>query len=234
MLRWAVPILAYHRVGQANGDHVPTVSAEAFAWQMAYLARHRYTVLDFSEVVERLAQRKPITRKTVAITFDDGYEGTVTIAAPILHRYGFCATVFITPSEVATRGFMTWEQIAAIAQNGFTIGSHTMHHTYLPMVSLEKARYELSESKRVLEERLHRPVEWLSYPVGGYTTEVQALARELGYRGACTTNRGVSKSTLDLFGLRRIKMTEADRRPWLLRVKLSGFYDTFRALKAPG
>jgi hypothetical protein len=102
------------------------------------------------------------------------------------------------------------------------------------MVSLEKARHELSESKRVLEERLHRPVEWLSYPVGGYTQEVQALARGLGYRGACTTNRGVSKSALDLFGLRRIKMTEADRHPWLLRVKLSGFYDTFRALRAPG
>ena len=67
-----------------------------------------------------------------------------------------------------------------------------------------------------------------------YTEAIQELARGLGYRGACTTNRGVSKSALDLFGLRRIKMTEADRHPWLLRVKLSGFYDTFRALRAPG
>ena len=133
-LRWHVPIVGYHRVGRATGDHVPTVSAAAFERQMAYLARHRYTVLDFPEVVERLAHRGTFDRKTVAITFDDGYEGTATIAAPILDRYGFHATVFVTPSEVGLPGFLTWEQVKAMAGNGVTIGSHTMHHTSLPMV----------------------------------------------------------------------------------------------------
>ncbi len=232
-LGWQVPVLGYHRVGEAKGDHVPTVSAKAFEWQIAYLARHRYAVLDLPELVQRLQAGQPIPRKSTVITFDDGYEGTATLAGPILHRYGFRATVFVTPSEVGLPGFMTWPQVKDIASNGFTIGSHTMHHTYLPMVSHEKAQQELAESKRTLEMQLGRTIEWLSYPVGGYTEAVQALARGLGYRGACTTNRGIHKWKIDLYALRRIKMTEADQRPLFLRVKLSGFYDSFRTLHAP-
>lgn len=233
MLRWAVPIVGYHRVGEAKGDHVPTVSAQAFEQQMAYLARHRYTVLDLPEVAQRVQAGQPIPRKSVVITFDDGYEETATVAGPILHRHGFRATVFVTPSEVGLPGFMTWPQVKEIASNGLTIGSHTMHHTYLPMVSHEKAQQELAESKRTLETQLGHAVEWLSYPVGGYTSAIQELARGVGYRGACTTNRGTDKWKLDLYALRRIKMTEADQHPLLLRAKLSGFYDCFRTLHAP-
>ena len=232
-LWWRVPILGYHRVGPMRNDHVPTVSASAFEWQMAYLARHRYTVMPLPELGQKLSRREAVGRKTVAITFDDGYEGTATLAAPILHRYGFRATVFVTPSEVAMPGFMTWEQIKMIAQDGVIIGSHTMHHTYLPMVSHEKAQVELAESKRALELQLGQAIEWLSYPVGGYTVAVQELAKQIGYRGACTTNRGIHKWTTDLYALRRIKITEADQHPLLLRAKLSGFYDCFRTLRSP-
>ena len=232
-LSWRVPILAYHRIGEPTGDHVPTVTPESFEAQLACIARRRVTVLDLDEVIGMMKRCEPIPRRSIVITFDDGYEETASIAAGLLRRFGFRATVFVTPKEVGSPGFMSWEQVRAIANDGLTIGSHTLHHTYLPVVSREQARRELVESKQMLEQQLGRSIDWLSYPVGGFTPEIQALVRAAGYRAALTTNRGVSKRSDDLFAIRRIKVTERDRHPAVFWVKLSGYYDLFRRLEHP-
>ena len=236
MSRWSyhLPILGYHRVGPFKGDHVPTVSPEAFERQLALLARCRYRVLGLEEAAERMQQTPSALRHAAVITFDDGYEETASVAWPLLKRFGFPATVFVTPAEVGRPGFATWEQIVAMARDGMTIGSHTMHHRYLPLVSEDRLPEELVDSKRVIEERIGRSVRLLSYPVGGFTPQVQAMARQAGYAAACTTNRALSlRNGVDPFALRRIKVTERDAHPLLLRVKLSGYYDVFRELKRP-
>ena len=228
-----LPILGYHRVGVLKADHVPTVSGEAFERQLACLARHGYRVLSLDEVVDGLDRGEPLPRRSVAITFDDGYEETATVAWPLLKRFGMPATVFVTPAEVGQAGFLTWAQVVALAREGMTIGSHTMHHSYLPLVPEGRLPEELVLSKQLLEERIGRPVHFLSYPVGGFTPLAQAVVKQAGYRAACTTNRVSSINGLDRFALRRVKVTERDRHSWLFRAKLSGYYDMFRQLKAP-
>ena len=227
------PILAYHRVGAHQRDHVPTVSSEAFELQLSFLARRRYRVVGLEDVVDGLIRGARLPRRMAAITFDDGYAETSTIAWPLLKRFGFPATVFVSTDEVGRPGFATWEQVAAMAKEGMTIGSHTIHHSYVPLVSSERLPAELAESKRTIEERLGRPVRFLSYPIGGYTPEAQAVARQAGYLAACTTNRAASRNGIDPFALRRVKVTDRDANLWLFRVKLSGYYDAFRQLKPP-
>ena len=235
MSRWTyhLPILGYHRVGGVRGDHVPTISADTFERQLAFLARHHYQVVDLHEVVDCLDRGRALPRRSLAITFDDGYEETYTIAWPLLKRFGFPATVFVTPGEVGLQGFVTWEQVTAMAADGITIGNHTMHHSYLPLVTEERLGEELVDSKRMIEDRIARRVEFISYPVGGFTPQAQEVIRQAGYRAACTTNRAVSRAGIDRYALRRIKVTERDRHPLLLWVKVSGYYDLFRELKAP-
>ena len=227
-----VPVLAYHRVGPVTADHVPTVSTGAFERQMAFLARGRYRVVSFDEMVEALRVGRQLPRRSVVVTFDDGYLGTLTEAAPVLRRFGFCATVFVATSEVGTEGFLSWDQLRTLSSDGFTVGSHTLHHTFLPSISLVHARTEVVESKRILEEELKRPIRFFSYPVGGFTSQVAQAVQESGYTAACTTNRGLSKKTMDLFAIRRIKMTERDS-PLSMWMKLSGQYDFFRRLEPP-
>jgi peptidoglycan/xylan/chitin deacetylase (PgdA/CDA1 family) len=235
MNRWSyhTPILGYHRVGPYKGDYVPTVSADAFERQLSFLARFRYRVLSLSQLAELLDHGKPMPRRAAVITFDDGYEETHSVAWPLLKRFGFPAAVFVTPSEVSAPGFMTWEQIRELSADGFTVGSHTMHHSYLPLVEARRLPEELVQSKRVIEEQIGRPAEFLSYPVGGFTADVQAAARQAGYRAACTTNRAMTCRILDRYALRRIKVTERDAHPLLFWVKLSGYYDAFRQLRRP-
>ena len=227
------PILGYHRVGRFRDDHVPTVSAEAFERQLAFLARRGYRVVPVETFAACLREGRPFPRRSIAITFDDGYEETLSVAWPLLKRFGLPATVFITPMEIGRPGFLTWAQAGTLAQEGMAIGSHTMSHSYLPLVSGEQLARELSASKRVIEEQLGRPVHVLSYPVGGFTQEVQTLAREAGYLAACTTNRTSALNGRDPFALRRIKVTELDANPLAFWAKLSGYYDAFRRLKAP-
>ena len=228
-----LPILAYHRVGELQRDHVPTVSAEAFERQLATLARHRYRVLSLDEAVAALEPGGSHPRRSTVITFDDGYAETHTVAWPMLKRFGFPATVFVTPGEVGQPGFVTWEQVLEMSKDAITIGSHTMHHSYLPLVSQDRLPEELVQSKTVIEERIGRPVRYLSYPVGGYTPAAQVMAKDAGYQAAFTTNRGTSRAAVDYFALRRIKVTEADAHPLSLLVKVSGYYDLFRELKRP-
>ena len=235
MTRWSyhLPILGYHRVGVYRADHVPTISPEAFERQLSWLARFRYRVLSFDEVVDLLESGGGLPRRSVAITFDDGYEETYTVAWPLLKRFAFPAAVFVAPAEVGCPGFATWEQLVEMARDGLTVGSHTMHHSYLPLVSETRLRYELVQSKQLIEARLGRPVQYLSYPIGGFTPAAQAFARQAGYRAACTTNRTASRAGLDRYALRRIKMTERDVHPLALLAKVSGYYDLFRRLKQP-
>lgn len=231
--QYYLPILGYHRIGVARVDHVPTVSAEAFERQLAFLARRRYRVLSLEDIAALLDRGEALPRRSTVITFDDGYEETYTIAWPLLKRFGFSATVFVTPGEVASSGFATWEQLTAMAKDGMTIGSHTMHHSYIPTVPADRLSEEVVESKRVIEERLGAPVRFFSYPVGGFTMEARALVEQAGYRAACTTNRASPVAHLDRFALRRVKITERDTHPLSLQVKLSGYYDLFRQLKQP-
>ncbi len=227
------PILGYHRIGAFKGDHVPTVSAQAFERQLAFLARRRVQVLPLEALVASVARGEAFPRRSVVITFDDGYEETYTVAWPLLKRFGFPATVFVAPAEVGMSGFVTWVQLVEMATDAMTIGSHTMHHAYLPLVGDEGLREELVESKRVIEQRIGRAVQFVSYPVGGFTPQVQALAKQAGYAAACTTNRAAPRAVLDRYALRRIKITERDSHPLVFWAKVSGYYDGFRRLKDP-
>lgn len=228
-----VPILGYHKIGEHKGDHVPTVTPEAFEKQLAFLRRYRFEVWPLERLVAALAAKQRIPRRVTAITFDDGYVETCTIAWPLLRRYEFPAMVFAATAEVGLPGFATWAQLREMAQDGLTVGSHTIHHTYVPRAARQMLQQEFQESKQRLEQELGRMIRYLSYPVGGFTAEAQQLAREAGYAAAFTTNRAFERR-LDLYAIRRIKMTDKDTNPVILLAKLSGYYDTFRRLPAPG
>ena len=59
----------------------------------------------------------PVPDKLVVLTFDDSSASHHAIAAPLLKRYGFGATFFITEGftfRTNKRDYMTWEQIAEL------------------------------------------------------------------------------------------------------------------------
>lgn len=83
------------------------------------------TILSGAEGVRSLPE------KLVVLTFDDSSASHHAIAAPLLQRYGFGATFFVTEGftfRTNKRDYMTWEQIAELHRSGFEIGNHTRDH----------------------------------------------------------------------------------------------------------
>ena len=98
----------------------------------------------------------------------------------------------------------TWDEIAAASGNGVIFGSHTVDHIRLSRVSGEIARAELAQSKHTIEQHAGLPCRYLAYPNGDFNEAVAAIAREMGYAAAFTTQEGLNKRGDDPLRLRRI------------------------------
>jgi peptidoglycan/xylan/chitin deacetylase (PgdA/CDA1 family) len=89
--------------------------------------------------------------------------------------------------------YLSKQQAARIAEREWvTIGSHTLSHPNLLLLSIEDVRRELKESKRRLEQISGKPVRHLSYPNGFWNDRIAAIAKECGYWTASSTARGVN------------------------------------------
>jgi hypothetical protein len=91
--------------------------------------------------------------KAVIINFDDGYKSHFLYAKPILDKYGFKATFFIVCGKMETNPkWMTWQDIAALKDDGMDIQSHTMTHAHLNAVSAQQLDYEIGYAKQCLAD----------------------------------------------------------------------------------
>jgi len=169
-----------------------TVTTADFGQQLDYLRSHGYTSITLADLFDAMYHNGPLPPKPVILTFDDGYEDAFTDAFPLLQERGFKGTFAIVTGFVGSPGYLTWEQIKAMAGAGMEFASHTVNHIDLNIASEETIRDELASSKRTLEEQLRRPVDFFVYPSGepfrsGSEARQQAvigLLGETGYVGA--------------------------------------------------
>ena len=228
---YVVPVIMYHKVEDSAVIRTDTVSPENFLKHISYIADHAYNVLTLDEFVEGVRNNRRFSRNSVVITFDDGYDNNLTFAVPVLKKYQFPAIFFVSPGFTKKEGFLTWEQLKIIVEEGFSIGSHGMTQAYLPDISYDDRQYEMKDSRRILKERLGVPVNYFSYPVSGFTDEIKKEVKEAGYKGAMATNRGNDRFNKDIYEINRIRLCDKDNTDFILWVKLTGYYNLFRKLK---
>jgi peptidoglycan/xylan/chitin deacetylase (PgdA/CDA1 family) len=223
-VRDGVPILMYHELTARPhpGFRRYSVSPGRFRAQMRFLARRKYHAVSLSTLAAwREAGTMPPAR-TVAITFDDGFRSCVEVAGPILKKFGFSATFFIVAGEVgACSSWLTgelgielpladWSALRNLVADGHECGAHSLTHPRLPELPADRCRVELVESKRTLEAHLGGEIAHLAYPYGAQTAGVRTLARQAGYRTACSTMAGLSGPADDPYALRRVEVTGGD------------------------
>lgn len=92
------------------------VTADEFRAQMQIL-RARYDVVPLEDLAGRLANGQAVER-LAAVTFDDGWKTTRTLAAPILHDLQLPSTVFVATGLVGTdtRGLWTHRVWASLSK----------------------------------------------------------------------------------------------------------------------
>lgn len=220
VLASGLSILVYHQIRtDDNGppDSATAISLERFERQMKYLHEQGYTTLNSDEVADYVAGRRSFNgKKIIAIHMDDGWKSGL-LALPALDRYAFRASFWIISGTGIGSPHMDWEDVEAIARNPrYEVMSHTLTHPWkdgdtlvdwvngrTPGKGVLQARRELLESRRLLAEKLQKPVKYLAWPGGFYDETLIGLATESGYAALFTIDDGTNRSGGDLRRIRR-------------------------------
>ncbi len=222
--QYVVPIIMYHNIDENSVASRLSVSPESFRRQMNFLKSHKYNIVKLEDLAGMLKENK-LPSKTIAITFDDGYENNYTSAYPVLKKLGLQATIFIIPTMIGTDGYLTWGQVIEMSESGFiVIGSHTMTHAWLPTQPAQKQDSEIRDSKFAIKSHLNREVGAFSYPLGGFNKDVREKVINAGYKIAVATNPGKRYPKHDLFAMKRLRISSTSDNLFVFWFEITGFY----------
>lgn len=136
------------------------------------------------------------------------------------------ATISPLPDEFAKAD---WAELRSMDPAIMEIGSHTRTHANLAAFKTEQALDdEVGESRRIIEQKIERPVLHFCYPWGRYNDRVVAKVRQHGYMSATTTNYGPNVQGADLMLLKRIG-TDGDFTKF--KAQLSGAFGLYVSLR---
>jgi len=136
---------------------------------------------------------------------------------PVLDKHKLKASFWIITGNGIGGLYLDWSDIERLAANPrYEVYSHTVSHPWDPNNNLvtwvqgpakdegrRDALNELAESKRVLEQRLGKPVPYLAWPSGWYDDTLVGLAKEAGYTALLTTEPGLNRRGDDVLRIHR-------------------------------
>jgi peptidoglycan/xylan/chitin deacetylase (PgdA/CDA1 family) len=101
---------------------------------------------------------------------------------------------------------LTWDQVRHMHKENVAFGAHTVTHPFLSKMTRDDVAWEVSESKRRIEQELQSPVQYFAYPNGrqeDFAPFNKEVIRSAGYSAAVTTIWGVNSASTDRMELRR-------------------------------
>ncbi len=203
-----------------------------FEAQLRYFRDH-FKPVSLTQALDAL-ERGRVDDPLLAITFDDGFEDNLTLAAPALEAHGMRATFFIPGHSLSLREddraglelfarerlllgqpmkHLSAAQLRELHARGHEIGSHSESHRPMGGLPPHEAEHELAASKRHLEQVLGEPIHYFAWPFGwpkDFSPELARTAARLGYRKTLSASRGPNRP--------------GDTQPWLHRDHVDPFW----------
>ncbi|WP_254906471.1 polysaccharide deacetylase family protein [Clostridium tyrobutyricum] len=203
----SVPVLMFHSIDYEKGNEL-RIPKDVFREKMKFLKDSGYTTLTLTEFYKFIEENKPVPKKSVLITFDDGYEDNYVNAYPVLKEFGFHATIFVITSTVdKDSSYLTSKQLREMNENGIDIESHTVNHDDLDKLSYEKQLETLRNSKEFLENILNKKIDYIAYPFGHFNQNTIKAAQVSGYKMAFSTESGWGNKSQGIYKLHRVYMS---------------------------
>lgn len=182
-----VLILNYHLIdGKAYSYNafggIYAVDLKDFERQLSVLKDFDVKVSSLNDVIDN----KISDNFCVALTFDDGNPSDFDLVFPLLMKYGYTATFFLSTQNLEKNGVL-WENYRQMKNQGFGIGSHGITHRDISNIYSSEAKIELQESKRIIESNINDSVRFFSVPFGRYNSNIIKLAKQVGYEAILST-----------------------------------------------
>lgn len=188
-----VLIVNYHLIADEKDQQdslggIYTLTGSAFEAQMNWLSKSGLPVISLDE----LTTGQLVEPLTVVLTFDDGNSSDYEWVAPVLKKYGFTASFFISLYHLK-RNMLSWGNYRELSRQGHCLGAHGVNHVDLTSLAESEAELELYESKRAIEQMTGCPVDYFSFPFGSYNQKLLNQAKKAGYRTVLSTrgNRNI-------------------------------------------
>ena len=198
-----LPFLVYHDI-RVDPRNLYDIDVGAFARHLELIVREGWSAVSIRAFLAWQGGAGALPRRTLVLTFDDGYAGHGEKVFPLLVRRSLSAAFFISVGMVGKEGYLSWDRIAEMDRGGMEIGSHGFSHRPLSIMSDADLRRELLSSRTILEERLGHAVDILSVPRGYYSRRVREFAVRAGYRAVCTSRISFNHRSSDPLDLGRI------------------------------
>lgn len=138
-------------------------------------------------ILSAVGIQEPIPDKLVVLTFDDSKASHYTVVRPLLKKYGFGATFFITEGftfRTNKDDYLTWEQIAELHRDGFEIGNHTRDHMGLSKANLPRLKEQVEAiNAQCAAHGIPAPTSF-AYPGNTIDRDAIQMLADLGFRFA--------------------------------------------------
>ena len=203
-----VLILEYHRVNDDTaGKDDYSLSREQFQEQLNYFQANGYNTISLMEFIRAQKYGEELPDKPIILTFDDGYEDNYTNMMPMVKNMGMKATMFMPTNFVGKEGYVSWQQLKQMQEDGIEIGSHTANHLPLSDMHGEALSNEIKLSKLMMEWNGMKTIYFFSYPNGAYTDEAIQSLKDNNYLAAVTGDAGYNTFDTDKYLLQRVNVS---------------------------
>lgn len=203
-----LPIIMYHYVEYVadKGDTIRiglNTTPAMFEKELQSIKNHGYETVFMKDVPDFLSGKTKMPPKTIALTFDDGYQDFHPYVLPLLKKYNLKATIYIISNFIGRHNYMSESEIKDVIASGLVeIGSHTLNHVNLRNNPDIK---EITESKINLEKTFNIKVYSFAYPYGGFSKDSVEIVQKAGYTNATSVIPGVYQSQTNKFYLSRLR-----------------------------
>jgi peptidoglycan/xylan/chitin deacetylase (PgdA/CDA1 family) len=219
LARASVPVLCYHQIraptaADSAQDRAYIVAPGVFARQMRTLRRAGYTTITGDALVAHVARGAPLPAKPVLLTFDDGSEGQMTHALPVLRRLRFRATFFVMTVVLGKPGWFSRRQVRALDSEGMTIGAHTWDHHAVTTYGDADWATQITAPNRELAGIVGHPIRLFAYPYGLWNSAAFPHLAAAGYTAAFQLAEALDPHQ-PLWTLRRIAVPQVGGRQLL-------------------
>jgi peptidoglycan/xylan/chitin deacetylase (PgdA/CDA1 family) len=184
-------VLVYHTISapveplEADAD----ISPAKFERHLQWLSRWRQ-VVSLEDTLDA-----PTGRNLVAITFDDGYQDNLTVALPLLEKFQLPMTIFVTAGFLGRDTYLSESELRELSQHPLvTVGAHGLWHRHFNRLTRSDARFELTESRRLLSSITGKPVDLLAWPFGECNEKLEQLSADCGYRASWSVWKGTNSA----------------------------------------
>jgi peptidoglycan/xylan/chitin deacetylase (PgdA/CDA1 family) len=182
-----------------------TVSPSDFEAMLKYLKDNGYTTVTTKDLWWSLDQTAALPAKPVMLTFDDGYADAFSVVLPYLKAYGMTGTFFITVNLVDKPGYISRDQVRALADAGMDVESHAMDH--IPMLgTLAGQTYQMCRARAFLSDWTGTDVRHFAYPSGDYNDTSLVALQQCGYLSGYKKSGGAVQSSNQMYLLQRARV----------------------------